>query len=289
MTAPAAPPRIAISAGHHNETGGDHREIAIVGAITAATIAYLQAARVAVRSITPNNGLGKFEGTVSEAADTVNQWTRDGWRPDVFIEIHAEANGSGDAGRGCFVIYPDARSGHDTDDETRDVLAPIINKKLSAATGIPTRGTGTMSERHTQVGREGHRLGVFAATAAHRQHMRRLIVEVGSYTSRADLQKMHAPGYSKAAGRAIAAALCAYFDWPEPTSDEPIYTYRVIVERGANVRKQPNSRPTTAILRALPRGATFQGTPITGDDGLTWIKTTTTGYVRADLVQQRAA
>lgn len=291
-TEPQPRPRIAISAGHHNHTGGNAREIEIVGPVTESTIAHLRAANFAdVRSVTPRDGLGTFRGTVSDVAATVAAWAATGWRADLFFEVHAEANNKGDQARGSFLVFPDAHDGTDTDEQARDVLAPLICRQLLEQAGIPTRGDGNMSERETKIGREGHRLGIFAGTARYRQTMTRGLIEIASYTSPKDLAIMLAPGFSNHAGRAIANAIRAYFTDTDShgghvtPAPKQIRTYRVKVPAGANVRAQPNAERTTRILRALPIGERWPGSPITGTDGKTWIKGTVAGYIRADLLE----
>ncbi len=284
-------PRIALSAGHFNHTGGHAHEKQIVGPVTRELFAALQRAGADVRLIQPTGTSGSpqdYPGTLDKIGRRVIGWASEGWIADLFIEIHAEANGAGDRGRGAFVIYPDTAA--DVDADCRDELAPRIVESLTQLTGIPARGTGRMSERRTGVGLAGHRLGIFATTASHRQVMTRAIVEVGSYTSPADTARMNALWYPGAAARALCLAILAYFGCSDQT--QPVAapaqprTYRITATAGANIRQAPSA--ASARLDVWQCGAIFTGT-LTPEqpDGYRWIKLERfDGYVRSDLAGQ---
>jgi N-acetylmuramoyl-L-alanine amidase len=203
-----ATPRIALSAGHHNQDGGHATEIRLVGPVTKALAQACRQRGFDVRVITPDEGMGTHPGGLNAVASTVVQWAAAGWTADIFLEVHAEANGSGDAGRGCFAIYPDW--GADVDTKVRDQLGPALANAIAAATKIPRRGNGTMSERKTGVGLGGNRLGVFRITQGLRTTTRRLLVEMGSYTSPADLKIMNGANFPTTIAGAMADALASY-------------------------------------------------------------------------------
>lgn len=233
--------KIALSAGHHNLTGGNRIEIELVGPITQALARHCREQGFDVRVITPQDGLGIFRGGLRQVAQTVVDWAHEGWNADVFLEVHAEDNGRGDAGRGCFTIFPDA--GTDSDAVVRDTLGPMISRALSNATDIPLRGTGVLSERKTHVFQDLRaRLGIFEVTAKLRVHCRRMIVEVGAYSSPKDLHIMQQERFADQAGQAIAGALSEFFGQPEPE----LQWYRVMVEV-ARTREGPGTQFRDAL------------------------------------------
>jgi hypothetical protein len=192
-------------------------------------------------------------------------------------------------------VYPDWPSAGDLDTKARDHIGPALVRALQRATGTPQRGTGTMSERSTAVGASGHRLGIFAATAAIRAETTRLILECGSYTSPADRAIMYSPGYAAAAGRALAEAIVSHYAparAPGPASPPASVwrQYRITARAGAKLRAKP-ATGATRTLQALSYGAPFSGQEITGEAYSTpsgqsriWIKHSIAGYVRGDLV-----
>jgi N-acetylmuramoyl-L-alanine amidase len=210
-------PKLALSAGHHNQTSGHATEIRLTGAVTKALAAACRQRGFDVRVITPDDGLGTYPGTVDQVASQVVRWANAGWKAEYFIEIHAEANGSDDAGRGCFVIYPDW--GADVDAAVRDQLGPAIAGAIVGATGIPKRAKGVMSEQQTGVGLTGSRLAVFRITQGLRGSMRRFLVEMGSYTSPADLKIMNGANFPTTIAAAMADALATYAGLAAPVAD----------------------------------------------------------------------
>lgn len=209
--------KIALAAGHHNQTGGNALEKQLVGPITQSLAQACRARGFDVRVVTPDEGLGTYPGGLDKVASKIVEWANAGWRPDIFLEVHAEANGSGNAGRGCFVIYPDW--GVDRDIIIRDRLGPAIAGAIDAGTGIPRRGSGVLSEKQTQVGLVGNRLGIFAITAPLKSFCRRMIVEVGSYTAPLDLDIMKNPGFPVTIAAAMASALGDFAGLPLPSAD----------------------------------------------------------------------
>lgn len=205
------PLRIALRAGHHDTSGGNPVEYAIVGELTEAYARAFTAAGHEVRVVNPDGpdpdhepGDGDFPGDLSAAAATVPAWAREGWVPDLYLESHTEGVANPDV-RGAFVVYPDAAG--DLDAEVRDALGPAIAAAIAAATTIPLRGGGVMSERATGVGRAGYRLGAFAATAALRTTTSRLLVEHGSHTSPLDLAILRSPTTADRIAEAVVAAV----------------------------------------------------------------------------------
>jgi N-acetylmuramoyl-L-alanine amidase len=280
-------PKIALSAGHHNLSGGNHIEIELVGPVTRALAEQCRQQGFDVRVVTPDDGLGIFPGGLREVAKKVVQWANQGWQPDIFLEVHAEDNGSGDRGRGCFVIYPAADG--DTDGVVRDRLGPMIARAIRDETGIPVRGHGVLSERQTFVWTEHHaRLGIFEITRQLQSHCYRLIVEVGSYGSPADLGLMRQPDFAQKAGSAIGEALARFHQLPVPELD----WYRVEVDI-ARTREGPGTGFPIALQgeALLHRGDVFagdeivQGEPINGNPR--WIhRADQVGFVSMTLVDE---
>lgn len=212
---PRRTPRVVLAAGHHNTSGGNATEIELTGRLTPLIAAACRRAGMDVRVITPDEGRGTYPGGLDAVAGQVRA------DDDVFLEVHTEGNSAGDNGRGVFAIYPDW--GDDVDTDVRDRLGPDIARRVSAATGIPVRGSGVMSERRTGVGIDGYRLGVFRITASLRARLTRLIVEYGAHTSPADLARLRAPGVMEAIAAATAEALAAFLAGavPAPEDDPP--------------------------------------------------------------------
>jgi hypothetical protein len=229
-TPPMAAPRIALSAGHHNTSGGNALEYKQVGELTEAIAAACKQRGMDVRVITPDGadadsdpGDGDFPGNLSAAAARVVEWSNAGWKADVFLEVHTE--GAGPSARGAFAIYPDW--GTDTDIDVKTNLGPRIVNALKASTGMPLRGNGTMSEKATGVGAQGFRLGIFGATASVRDFCTRLIVEFGSHDNAADLAIFNAPDFNAKAGAAVAESFAAFLNFnggsvePQPPVEDP--------------------------------------------------------------------
>lgn len=235
-------PKIALSAGHHNLTGGNHTEIELVGPITKALAERLRERGAEVRVITPGDGLGTFRGGLRAVAQTVVDWAAQGWVADAFLEVHAEHNGGGDGGRGCFTIHPGVDG--DTDGIVRDHLGPKIALAIQNATSIPLRGDGVLSERETHVFTDLHaRLGIFEVTAKLRKGTRRMIVEVGAYSSPKDLQLMRKPRFAETCGGAIADALGDFYKLPVL---DQLRWYQVKVE-AARTRQGPGTQFPDAL------------------------------------------
>lgn len=196
------PFRLAISAGHHNLDGGNPVEYGLTGQLTAslAGIAKVQNNDVAV--ITPNNGLGKYNGSVYDVAHQVVDL--DYTKPvDFYIEWHTNAGP-----RGVFCVYPDW--GSDVDTDVRDKLGPEIAKAISNATGIPIYNNGIMSEKQTDVGGQGYRLGIFSATAGMKDHLTRILIECGAHTQPQDLAILQSSGTFNKIATATVDALTKF-------------------------------------------------------------------------------
>ena len=178
-------PKIAIGAGHRNTSGGNAREQAMAAPLTNTYVNTLRAHGFDVRCYTPNEGLGMYPGTLSQAVNEVNKWAAQGWVADVLAELHFQGlSGNSDAGRGFFVIYPDWTGDVDTD--VTDVFAPIWAPEFGSRTGLPRYGNGTMSEKRTSVGAAGSRLGVFSTSSALKATTTRMIIEHGCHTCPSD-------------------------------------------------------------------------------------------------------
>ena len=199
-TAPVAPLKIAVGAGHHNTDGGNAREIAMTGPLTKAYVDIGRQMGFDVRCYTPNDGLGQFPGKLGPAAHQVVDWANQGWVADYFLENHFQGlNAGSDAGRGFFCIYPDWDS--DVDVDVRDVFSAIWVPTFEAGTGLPRYGNGTMSEKRTAVGASGYRLGIFGATVDIKASTTRLIIEHGCHTCPSDyaIIQQGQPFYEKCA------------------------------------------------------------------------------------------
>lgn len=209
---PTQTPRIVLAAGHRNASGGNATEQRLTGELTPLIAQALRRRGLNVRVITPDDGRGMFPGGLDAVAGQVRA------DDDLFLEVHTEGNNAGDAGRGVFAIYPDWDGDVDTD--VRDRLGPDIARRVSAATGIPVRGSaGVMSERQTGVGADGYRLGVFRVTAPLRDRTTRLIVEFGAHTSPADMAVWTRPGAVAAMAEATADAIAAFYGIDVPVPD----------------------------------------------------------------------
>ena len=237
--------RIALSAGHYNTTGGNHTEKELVGPITLAVAAHCRRLGMDVRLLQPltkDGTVGTFPGTLTQLAQRVVRWSKEGWTPDVFLEVHAEDNGQGNRGRGCFAIYPNDPSVDDTDEQVRDNLGPAIALAIQAATGIPIRHVGTLSEQKTHVWTKlKSRLGIFAASLHLKKVTRRLIIEVGAYSAPADLTIMQQADFADRCGRAIAEAIAAYYRLPARR------LFKVVVA-AARTRQGPSTRFPVAVV-----------------------------------------
>lgn len=227
---PVAKPKIALSAGHHNsDRGGTAGEQEHTGLLTREIAQQLGShGDFDLRVITPENGMGYFDGDLYDTARQVVVWSGQGWTADLFLEVHFEGNGAGNAGRGSFAIYPDW--GDDVDVDVRDRLGPSMALKLREAAGVPLRGNGTMSERSTGVGSKGSRLGVFRATEDVKATCTRLIYEFGALTSGADRALIETPGYHQKAAGAVVSAVTAFYglevrepQQPQPEPDDALY------------------------------------------------------------------
>ncbi|MCC6629660.1 MAG: glucosaminidase domain-containing protein [Chloroflexi bacterium] len=200
------PTRVALAAGHHNATGGSEIEKGYTARLTAAAARVLRERGADVRVLTPH------AGSVSDVGAAAVQLAEDGWVPDVLLEFHTEAGP-----RGVFGIYPDWPAALDVDGDAR-ALAVDLARSISQATGLPVRGGGAMSERHTAVGAAGARLGVFRATTRLKAATTRLLLEVGAHTQAADRGILDREATPTVVADAIAGVLglASAVEAPEP-------------------------------------------------------------------------
>ncbi len=204
--------RIALAAGHHNSDGGNAVEYVQTGRLCQAAAAACRDLGLDVRVFTPGDGLGTRPDGIWDLARAVVAAAHAGWSPDILLETHTE--GAGPAARGVFAIYPDW--GDDVDVDVRDRLGPRVARAIAAATGLPVRGAGVLSERATGVGLSGYRLGLFGQTTAIKATCTRLIIEYGSHDVTTDLAIIDAPGFYTKAGRATAHAFAEFLGVPLP-------------------------------------------------------------------------
>lgn len=198
-------PIIALAAGHHNtDKGGAVGEYQRVGPLTRELARQLRAhGGFDVRVITPDDGMGDYAGGLQDVAREAVRLTA-----DMFLEVHFEGVGNS-AVRGCFAIYPDWPP--DTDNDVRDIFGPDVAQRIKAATNIPLRGNGTMSEKSTGVGGQGFRLGAFSASASARATMTRTIIEYGTLTNMTDRAIIDGGGFNERAATATVSALAAFY------------------------------------------------------------------------------
>lgn len=216
-------PIIAVAAGHHNTNrGGAVGEYERVGPLTREILRQLRAhGGFDVRSITPNDGMGDFPGGLQDVAREAVRLNA-----NCFLEVHMEGVANTSV-RGCFAIYPDWPP--DVDADVRDRLGPDMARRVRDATGLPLRGNGTMSEKNTGVGGQGHRLGAFGASASARATMERVLFEYGTLTNVQDKAIIDGPQFNERAARATVDALVAFYNAQEaprvPQEREPDALY----------------------------------------------------------------
>jgi hypothetical protein len=199
------PLRIAIGAGHRNTSGGNQWEAAMTAKCTNEIVKLARASKgFEIRSYTPEDGLGYFNGPLDANARVVVGWHNAGWSADILHEVHFE--GTAPSIRGAFVIYPDSAGliGRNAGNVDLDVkseagkMAEILAKEFGGVTryGIPGRG---MSERETGVGGQGFRLGVFGAWAEpyFNNNSFQFLTEAAAYTNQQDLAIMQRPEFPK--------------------------------------------------------------------------------------------
>lgn len=198
------PLRIAIGAGHRNNSGGNEWETAMTAKCTKAVIDLARVSKgFEIRSYTPNDGLGWFNGPLDAAARTVVTWLNQGWAADILHELHFEGLGNSSV-RGGHYIYPDSagligRNPGNVDEDVKAVAGPMAKALVSEFGGV-CRYSGCnrgMSEKETGVGGQGFRLGVFGAWAEpyFNGNSFQFISEGSTYTNPDDLRIMQAPGF----------------------------------------------------------------------------------------------
>jgi hypothetical protein len=198
--------RIALAAGHRNTSGGDAHEKVQTARLTPAIAAACRAAGFEVRVVQPDDGAGMFDGPLSEVAQTVVDWNNSDFPVDLFMEVHTEGAGGV---RGSFVVFPDWDDANDHDQAARR-LGQSIARRLHAETGVHIRGDGSMSEKDTQVGSEGDRLGVFRITAPLKERTTRMIYEFGAHDNDAKLAIVDAPEFAPIAAQIVAEEIAAF-------------------------------------------------------------------------------
>src|SRR5688572_5677134 len=158
------PIRIAIGAGHRNNSGGNAFETGLTALCTKAVVDLCRESDgYEVRCYTPNDGLGWFNGPLDAAAAVVRQWAAAGWVADILHELHFEGLGNTSV-RGAFFIAPDSDGliGRNAGNRDVDVFAAggEMARLLAAAYGGVTRygiPGRAMSEKETSVGIDGYR------------------------------------------------------------------------------------------------------------------------------------
>lgn len=233
------PLHIAVGVGHANTSGGDpferEKNAEVVNALM--TLAR-QSDGFEIRCYTPEEGLGWYPGPLDKAAREV---TAMGDWVDIFHEVHHQGL-SNQSIRGGFVIGPEGRglkTPYDNpgsiDLDVRD-HGPRMAEILCASIGVPVWGGGYMSERNTGVGGQGHRLGVFGATATPHLINRacRFITEACTFTNPEDRAIMNTP--ASARGRRVASSRCTP-TWPKTGWAGPTRTESVRRRTSARCRR----------------------------------------------------
>jgi hypothetical protein len=160
-----------------------------------------------VRVITPNDGLGMYQGGLQDVAAKVVEWSKAGWTADLYLETHTQ--GLGDTSvRGAFAIYPDWNG--DIDLTVKNGLGLSMVKAISAASGIPVWSNGIMSEKATGVGIGGYRLGIFLRTQPVAANTTRLIIEHGAHSNPQDRTILQNPEMQQKIANASAKAAVDY-------------------------------------------------------------------------------
>jgi hypothetical protein len=201
------PLKIALSSGHHNDDGGSQVEAAITGPLCHFYAMAFRELGCDVRVITPNDGLGMYQGGLQDVAAKVVEWSKAGWTADLYLETHTQ--GLGDTSvRGAFAIYPDWNG--DIDLTVKNGLGLSMVKAISAASGIPVWSNGIMSEKATGVGIGGYRLGIFLRTQPVAANTTRLIIEHGAHSNPQDLTILQNPEMQQKIANASAKAAVDY-------------------------------------------------------------------------------
>lgn len=255
--------KLAIGAGHHNTSGGNAREIALTGPLTKMYVDTAKAWGVDVRCYTPNDGLGQFPGKLGPASHQVVDWANQDWVADYFLETHFQGlNEGSDAGRGFFCIYPDWDD--DVDVDVRDKFAPLWAPEFSARTGLPQYGDGRMSEKRTQVGIDGDRLGIFGATTDIKATTTRLIIEHGCHTCPSDFKLIDKPDFNKKCAEAFLTAIFKLHGLAIPSVPAPNPNY-VPSGPGYSVNNQYLVKPFADYWTGLGKYAIpTMGLPLSG-------------------------
>lgn len=197
--------RVALAAGHHNTDSGNQTEIQIVGPITKAYATALRNLGADVRVVTPDDGMGFYDGGLQDvAAEVVRYAEEDGWEADLFLEVHTQGGG----GSGAFGIYPDWGSDKDIDAIT---LIPQLVQAGCRATGLNIWSNGLMSEMQTGVGGQGYRLGIFLVTEEINDFCTRMIIEHGAHDKN-DFSIISQPEFGTKWANACAPLIIKYFD-----------------------------------------------------------------------------
>lgn len=201
---------VIIAAGHHNTSGGNALEHELVGELTETIARVLQGRKILTHVITPDGpdedhfpGDGDYPGSLSAVAqEMVNKYPH----ADYYFEIHTEGAGGRE---GAFGIYPEwvVNGDHDFDAFAKQQFIPLFIHRLDDLTDIGVRGDGTMSERSTDVGGQGFRLGFFRITYPVKEQVTRIMFELGAHDAEEDLQVIRGENYGFFCGRALAETL----------------------------------------------------------------------------------
>lgn len=229
--------RVALSAGHHNTSGGNEFEHDTTGLLVPRTAKALRRYGFDVVVVTPDGsdadtdpGDGEFPGGLDAVARKVVEIDKSGKRIDLFLEVHTEGVDN-PATRGCFGIWPDNDASNDHDFDVRDVLIPAVISRMVQVVGAK-RGTGAMSEKATGVGSTSasNRLGMFRETVPISDHTWRVIFECGTHSNPIERAIMRTERYLNGVAEAIAQGAAEAFGLPlsplppvDPTNPERMF------------------------------------------------------------------
>lgn len=245
--------RVQVTAGHHNTSGGNGEETITTGIMTPLILEELRKRGVDADTVTPNGGRGMYPGSLTAVALEVVRRANAQGMFQIFLEDHTEGVDD-ESVAGVFAIYPDDPTGRtdDLDTDVRDILGPMVTRRIAQRTGMGIRGNGLMSERRTSVGNDGDRLGIFKATEGIRGACTRLIIEMGAHTNPADFKRHRDPAWQRNCAIAIAESFVAFMSGtPLPPLDAPPPNIVIDEEpQGGGPTDQPN-------LFHLPNGQQF--------------------------------
>lgn len=248
MSTPSAAPRILITAGHRNTTGGNAEEASLTPITAHHYRDALRAAGYHVdywQEIDGDADPDYTDGSLDVVAKGCLIWGQQlpagQGVQGILLDLHYE--GEAEGVRGCFAIVPDeaglgsaapnSTPGDDTwaNNPADQALGRAVAQHIAQATGLQLRTVGVvepglMSERQTGVGEEGYRLAMFAWTAPVRDRMIRLVIEHGNHTDSHDHAIIFGANFQDQVAGAVVQAIESLYPAiaSRPTSTTPAPT-----------------------------------------------------------------